>query len=322
MIKMSKILIDVSALEKDSSKAVQGIKFFLSKNKNSSVVVIGDINNLLTIKNESNIELINVDTYDRELDDSTEFLKGKTQKIAFSLLRNPESKIDSYVTFTDKDEIASACKNCLKKSSDSQLYITLFANAYTSKKTVIGDLGFKMNPTIDDYLYYLNALKFYCSAVLKIEKPGFKYLIPSNITIDRKEKEIIERLKEEEGYLGLLETENFLQAKTDILLGNPVLFQTVIAGINQGITVFDSYIEKGVNTSFNYKIGNMFMKRLFQSFHASVDKKIISGGVVLLGFEKNVILVDKSTTSTGISYSLNLARQIEESSAAKKTLIS
>lgn len=289
---MKNIIIDLTSLNEEESKmACQGIKLFNHKKEDVTLNIFGNKLNLVTISSLNNV-VIN-DSKENENEDKI-----------FSLLKKEESIL---LSFDNKNQLVKKITPFISPISSSPLFASFYPNAYTGNMTLLADLGYKPYPSVDDYFSYLKTSKEIVKKLRNIEKPTIKLLLPSGLVKTKEMKNIATKLKEDESYIGEIGTVDLLKADCDILLGDPAIIQATISGINQGVSIYDDYLQEGMKHSFQYKMGGFFIKKLMQTFSASIDKKITSGGMLLLGYERNVVLVRKDTTINGISSCLNLA---------------
>lgn len=294
---MSTILIDLTALsDEEQKKTCLPIKLFHHDRKELNQVIIGKTDNILTIKDIKGISII-------ECKDASN-TESTLDVISQALKKND---IDGFVTFRNKTQISRFMEKNFKRSDSTPFICTFYPNAYTGKKTLLGDLGYKQNRTEGDYLTALSEMKEIVRKLTGNESPTSKLLLPSGLPKSEFALGLIEKLKEDPNYNGELGSADMLQAKTDILLGDPIVIQSTISGINQGVTVYNEYLEKGMNTSFQYKMGGFFIQKLMDTFNASIDKKITSGGMLLYGFEKKVVLIGNDTTQNNIRSALDFA---------------
>ena len=130
-----------------------GIKIFLSKNKDSEVIVIGDVDTLLTIKDHKRVKIVSLKSEVSKVDNRYTKINDLSLRLAISILTSPED-IVGLVTYSKKNDVAKAADNFLHKDESSPLFVATFANFKTHRVTCIGDLGYKDNPTTKDYLNY------------------------------------------------------------------------------------------------------------------------------------------------------------------------
>lgn len=299
---MNSILIDLTTLNKDELQmASYGIKLFFHKIKDLSLIVVGESNNLLTIKDLTNVEVIDSTNDENKLNE---------------VIINKE--FSTFVSFRNKSKIVEIANNNFQKIIDSPLYATFFANAYTGRMTLLGDIGYKSFSTKDDFISYKETLKITYKELYENKDAKFKFLLTSNLKKSEETKEIVSILKNDNNFDGEIGTNYLLEADTDILLGDATIIQATISGINQGVTVYNEYLEKGMKTSFQYKFGGFFVKKLMESFNSSIDKKITSGGMMLLGYNKNIVAIRNDTTSIDVSSCLNLAYKMTQTNFASK----
>ena len=299
---MNNILIDLTTLNKDELKmASYGIKLFFHKIKDLSLIVVGESNNLLTIKDLDNIKII----------DSTNNENALNETLTNNIF-------STFVSFRNKSKIVDIANNNFNKTISSPLYAAFFANAYTGRMTLLGDLGYKSFSTKEDFLSYKETLKIAYRELFENKDVKFKFLLASNLKKTDETKNIISNLKKDNCFDGEIGSNYLLEADTDILLGDATIIQATISGINQGVTVYNEYLENGMKHSFQYKFGGLFIKKLMESFNSSIDKKITSGGMMLLGYDKNIIGIRNDTTSIGVSSCLNLANKMAKLGFASK----
>ena len=291
---MNRILIDLTILTDDEQKkAGYGIKLFKQKKENTELILVGKIDNLLTLDSFQGITIINY--------------KDKEEALEFCFAQVKEKKCDAIVSFRDRLEIAATSNKFLIQKEPSPLYVTSYANAYTGKWTLLGDFGYQTNPSESDYLNYLTERKTILLKFNGRKNPAARFLLPSGLSREESITSVIRERKKDKAYKGEIESLHRLEADSDILIGNPNLVCATISGIEQGITIYNEYLEQGRNASIQYKMGGALIKKLRQKFESSIDKKFTSGGRLLYGFDKPVVIIRKDTAAGGINACLNLA---------------
>lgn len=299
---MIHILIDLTDLtDEEQNQAGFGIKLFKHKKKEVVLHILGKTQNLLTIDSIDGIEIIEYNAS-----------KDKETTLDFIFNSAQEKGCSGIVTFRNKTQRANAAKKRLEVSAPSPLIVSSYPDAYTGKFTLLGDLGYKINPSKEDYLNYLSERKAILEKTNHQKNPSSKLLLPSGLGKNELAESVIAERKKDSSFQGEIGSLKRLEADCDILIGDPRVIQSTISGINQGVTIYNEYLEKGRNTSFQFKFGGLFIKKLMDNFNASVDKKLTSGGRLLYGYKKNIILVRKDTTPNGIAACLNLAYNTSE----------
>ena len=305
---MSKILIDVSHLGSDNKIAIQGIKIFLNKNKDSEIIIIGEDDNLLTIKDDKRVKTISVKENANKVDTRFNKIADDSLRVAISLLTNTNEDIKGLVTYSKKSDVAKASDEFLYKSESSPLFVATFANFKTHRVTCIGDLGYKDNPTTKDYLNYFDLMSRYMKHAFKKDKIEFKLL-----TLNKDNPNpLVDVFKDRDGYQGQIEGRDILKCDTDIIIGHPKEFLGIISGLDHGINIYDEYMKEQVrkNVGLRYFVYPMF-KSVLSTFHMEIDQKLTSGGNILLGYKKNIVVVDPNTIKQGVKVSLDLANKLE-----------
>ncbi len=305
---MSKILIDLSPLGNKSQTAVQGIKIFLNRNKTNDLIIIGESNDLLTIKDNKRINIISYKDNVSKVDPKFNVIKDQSLRLAFSLLTNPSEDIVGLVTYSKKSDVAKAASLFLGKGEGSPLFIATYSNFKTHRVTCIGDLGYNDNPNTKDYINYLELMTRYMKKAFNKESIEFKLL-----TFNKDyPNPLIDIFKDRLGYKGEIEGKDLLKADTDIIIGHPKEFLGIISGINHGISIYDEFIKEEVRKSvgLRYFVYPMF-KSVTHNFHMEIDQKLTSGGNILLGFKKNIVIVDPDTIKQGVKVSIDLAGKLE-----------
>ena len=286
--------------DEEQQQAGLGIKLFRNKKKEFGLYLLGKEENRWTINSLEGINIIKAKEEERE----------EALDRLFSLSK--EKECQSIVSFRNKTQVALAAEKRLTRVVSSPLIVSSYPNAYTGKFTLLGDLGYKVNPSKEDFLNYLSERKRLLEKINGKKDPTSKLLLPSGLGKNSLAKEVIEERKKDASFEGEIGSVKRLEADCDILIGDPMVIQSTISGINQGVTVYNEYLEKGRETSFQFKFGGLFIRKLRDNFNASIDKKITSGGRLLYGFEKNIVLVRKDTTPNGVAACLNLALNTAE----------
>ncbi|MCQ2752859.1 MAG: hypothetical protein MJ206_01165 [Bacilli bacterium] len=304
---MSKILIDLVPLGRDTKAAVQGIKIFLNKNKNAIITIIGEQSDLLTIKDHRQVNIYSFSLFAKKTDKKYAQIKDRSLAFALTLL-DEDKDFTGFVTYTDKPAVVSAVKKFLKPTVTSPLIIATFANYKTHRVTCIGDLGYNDTPTNKDYQNYLALMSQYMKKSFHKENPEFKLLTYS----EHYDNPLRTLFKNNKNYRGEIEGQNLLKCDTDIVLGHPREFLGIISGINHGISIYDEYIQDQVKSSVGIRLFSYPMfKNVLRSFHFEIDQKLTSGGNVLLGYPINIVMIDIGTIKQGVTVSLDLANKLE-----------
>lgn len=304
---MGKILIDLVHLHDDNKTAIQGIKIFLSKNKDSSVMIIGNQDQLLTIKDHKRVEIQSFKETKDKIDNRFKKINDESLALAMSLLTDKNNDFIGFVTYSKKSDVAKAAHEFLIKKETSPLFVATFANYKTHRVTCIGDLGYNNNPSIKDYINYLDLMTRYMKHGFKKEKTEFK-LLTFNKDYDNPLREVF---KDKEGYQGEIEGRDLLKCDTDIVLGHPKEFLGIISGIDHGISIYDEFIKDQVKRSVGLRLFSYpTFKNVLRSFHFEIDQKLTSGGNILLGYDKNIIVIDPNTIKQGVKVSLDLANNL------------
>lgn len=305
---MDKILIDLSPLGNDNKAAIQGIKIFLNKNKNSEMIILGEVDNLLTIKDHKQVKIVSPREMSNQIDSRFNKITDQSLKVAISLLTNANEDIVGFVTYSKKNEVAKAVDEFLPKLEASPLFVATFANYKTHRITCIGDLGYKDNPTIKDYLNYFDLMSRYMKKAFNKDKIEFKLL-----TFSKNDKNpLVDVFKDKEGYQGEIEGHDLFKCDTDIVIGNPHEFLGIISGIDHGISIYDEFIKDYTKHNVGIRLFSYPMFRsVLSAFHMEIDQKLTSGGNILLGYRKNIVVVDPNTIKLGMKVSLNLASKLE-----------
>lgn len=293
---MKKILIDLSKLKDNNQNAILGIKYFLSKNKEDELTVIGDSNNTVTIHQNKRIVIAQTDIEANfEIDNEYKDIKEKNIQILLSLLKR--EKFDSFVTFNDLNELKPYIdKYFIKKTSP--LLLASFANYETHKCTIIGDLGYNFKATRNDISSYIRDLKEYAKNVYNFKTTKYK-LLDSSLITDADFKADLD-------YEGKLNAKDLYIANTDIVLADANTSTIAINAIDGAISTYDKFIKDQVKKSvgLRYFVYPMF-RSVIANFHMNIDQKFISGGVTLLGFDKKIIFVNKDTIAMGVKAAID-----------------
>lgn len=292
---MNNIFLDMSDLDENKAKSLcYGVKSFLHSKKDVNITALGDINHLITLNGVNNINIINLHKKTTFIDEFSKYISEKGNDFTFA-------------TFKTKSKIIKLAKEKLTKTVDFPFFCSFFLNAKSEKYTLLADLGYKPYPSKDELFAYQKTMVTIIKEFRNIDNPSSKLLLPSGLVKTDNMKEMIEKLKEYPSYKGELSTIDMLQADCDILLGDPLIIQSTISGIDQGVSLFNEHFEEGMKHSFQFKFGGMFVKKLIESFNAAVDKKITSGGQLFVGYDLNIVLIRDDISANEVKNSLDLA---------------
>ena len=125
---MGKILIDLIALGNKNQIAIQGVKIFLNKNKDSEVIIIGEEDTLLTVKDNKRVKIISFKEHANKVDARFNVINDQSLRLAMSILTNANEDIMGLVTYSKKNEVAKAAESFLHKDESSPLFVATFAN--------------------------------------------------------------------------------------------------------------------------------------------------------------------------------------------------
>jgi len=291
---MKKILIDVASLHSNNQNAMLGIKYFISKNKDDELTVIGDSNDTVTIHQNKRIIIAQTDNDDVQIDEQFKNVKEKNIRILFTLLK--KDKYDSFITFDSLDTLKPYIDKYFVKKS-SPLLVASYANFKTHKCTIFGDLGYNLNPSLTDMGIYLKELKDYAKNVYNFKTTKYKLMS----SLDDK------NYKNDKDYEGRLLPKDLYNANVDIILTDAYTCSTVISSVSGAIETYDNFIHDQVKKSFGlrYFVFPMF-RSVTTAFHMNIDKKLTSGGITLLGFDKKIIFIEKDTIAMGVKASIDM----------------
>jgi len=294
---MKRILIDLSKLGTNNQNAILGIKYFLNKNKEDELTVIGESNNTVTIHQNKRILMVltDVDNNDFKIDEEFKEIKEKNIQLLLTLLKTEH--FNSFVTFNSLEELKPYInKYFIKKTSP--LLICSFANYETHKCTILGDIGYNLKPTANDLSSYLIDLKEYATKIYNFKTTKFKILNSPCINI--------KDYKSDSDFSGLLESKDLYNANIDIVLGDAHSISTSINAIDGAISVYDKFMKNQVRKSFGlrYFVYPMF-RGVVTAFHMNIDQKFTSGGITLLGYDKKIVFVNKDTIAMGVKTAID-----------------
>lgn len=315
---MIKLIIDINHNEVAITNVVQGIKLFANKNKHVPIVVVGDENNVLTLKGVGGIELI----YTNKIYESVTDLANEDVSLtkAFKLLSEATDSNTILVTCAGKEVIKLYSEKYLQKVSPSPLFITSYPNALNGKTTYLSDTGYTRYPNYSDFINQADLAIQYVSAVTSIEDPKFKLLSPSSSILDDEFlNEIDKRLTSFTNYEGVLSCSDILEPETRLVVGQSSIIEAMTNSIFAGINTYDKYIKNGIENNAMYRFGYTFNKNLFANIESSIDKKMSAAGTVLLGYDKLVVEPHATTTPIGIASCLETARKLANDQIAKLT---
>lgn len=299
---MKKILIDLSKLEANNQNAILGIKYFLSKNKEDELTVIGDSNNTVTIHNNKRIKIAQIDNdenNDFKIDSEFNQIKEKNIQILFTLLK--QENFNSFVTFNSLEELSPYIKKYFIKKT-SPLLVTSFANYETHKCTILADIGYNNKPTSNDICSFIRDTKEYASKVYNFKTTKYKTINSPFINV--------KDFENDKDYEGVLNSKDLYNANVDIIIGDAHTISNSINAIDGAISIYDKFMKDQVKKSFGlrYFVYPMF-RGVVTSFHMNIDQKFTSGGITLLGYDKKIVFVNKDTIAMGVKAAIdNCAR--------------
>jgi len=294
---MKKILVDLAKLGSNNQNAILGIKYFLSKNKEDELTVIGLSNDTVTIHQNKRITIALTDLDNKDIKIEPEFkdIKERNIQILLSLLK--QDKYNAFVTFNDLEELKPYIDKYLIKKT-SPLLICSFANYENHKCTILGDLGYNLKPNTNDLTSYLRDMKQYATKIYNFKTTKYKILnSPYLNLID---------FKSDADYLGILDSKDLYNANVDIVLGDAHSISTSINAIDGAISTYEKFMKAQVKKSFGlrYFVYPMF-RGVVTSFHMNIDQKFTSGGITLLGYDKKIVFVNKDTIAMGVKAAID-----------------
>lgn len=294
---MKNILIDLAALGSDNQNAILGIKYFLSKNKNDELTVIGNSNDTVTIHQNKRIKIVLTDEDNNDIKIENEFkdIKHKNIRLLLTLLK--QENFNSFVTFNSLDDLKPYINKYFVKKT-SPLLICSFANYETHKCTILGDIGYNLKPTSNDLTSYLRDMGEYATKIYNFKTTKFKILNSPYINI--------KDFSNYNDYEGILDSKDLYEANVDIVLGDAHTISNSINAIDGAVSTYEKFMKSQVKKSFGlrYFVYPMF-RGVVTAFHMNIDQKFTSGGVTLLGYDKKIIFVTKDTIAMGVKAAID-----------------
>lgn len=306
-----KLIVDLGSIKDEASVLVPGIKLYAKKNKKTEVYVVGKTSGMLTLAPEDNLYVVDVDTYE-PIRGMLENVRDMGLRVSLDRLNREKEKEAALLSFHSKEEVVEALNTIYEPTSSAPFYATRYPNAYTGHMTLLGDLGYQCSPKAEDFVEYAKLSRKILKEHFGIEHPSIKYLIPSGIPKSDFDAEILSCLRNEEDFKGEATTKELLDPKCDILLGLPNVIQSAISAFRVGIDLYDEYIQYSSERSFVYKIGSTMLKKVLMGFHSGIDRKMTSGGTILMGYSRRVFLLDKDTTTIGVRAAMEQAASFLE----------
>lgn len=307
---MKKILIDINHNQVNISNVIQGIKLFNHSEKIYRITAVGREEDMLTIKDLKDIETIYADDIYSGIDDLENSEVSLTK--CFQLLSNETSQYDAFISSAPSDVIKAYAEKYLKRISKYPTIIGEYPNAFTGRKTALLDLGYDFAPSATSLIEMQKLGQIYTKKVLYSQNFSFK-LLTSTRTIEL-EDEITRSadtyFKKIEGYKGLLKIKDIFSPDCKLVVGQSSIISTLSQATHTMFDLYEKYIDQAVSADFKTKIGSKLMNSTFRQINSSIDKKFTSGGTVLLGYNKNIVIADSSTTSLGFKSSIVLAKTL------------
>lgn len=303
-----KLIIDINQNESGPSPVVQGIKLFMQHAKDIKLTVVGKENDMLTLKDQKNINLIFAD---KIFEGESDLINDKASLTKAFKLFAKENDFAAIICSYDKDVIKLYADKYLNKVALCPTFISSFPSAYTGKITSITDFGYKYYASFEERKSQIDLALEFEKAVLLVQEPEIKLLTSTSIEHENDiNKSVDKYLSTMNNYKGILNPFYTLENNCNLIIGGSEIVTPVASSINEAITIYDEYIKKGSDVSFMYKIGNKLSNSMFSSFHSSIDKKLSSGGTALLGYSKTVVQSNPTTTIAGVKSALEFARKI------------
>lgn len=306
-----KLIVDLGSVKEEAGTLIPGIKLFAKKNRKVEVYVVGKTSGMLTLTPEDNLYVVDVDTYE-PIRGMLENVRDASLRVSFDRMNKEKGSEAALLSFHGKEEVVEALKTIEQPTSKAPFFAARYPNAYTGHMTLLCDLGYQCQPKAEDFVEYARQAKKILEKRFGVEKPTVKYLVVAGIPKSPFDLEVLSVLKNEADFKGEVTTREILDPQCDVLLGLPSVVQSAISGLRVGIDLYDEYIQYSAERSVTYKIGSMMLKKVLMGFHSGIDRKMTSGGTILMGYGKTIFLLDKDTTTVGVRAAMEQASSFLE----------
>jgi len=307
---MKKILIDINHNQVDVNNVIQGIKLFQHGEKTYRVVAVGRQEDMLTIKDLDDIDVIYTEEIYSKPDDLDNDEVSLTK--CFKLLQDKSNNFEAFVSSAPFDVLKLYAEKYLTKISEFPTFITEFPNAFTGRKSALLDLGYILNPTAEELIGMQKLGEIYTKKALYSKNFSFKLLT----NVDRPELDKSTNILADqyfqnlEGYKGFLSVYDIFSPDCKLIVGDASTVNTMVKSTHTMFDLYENYINQAVASDFKTKIGAKMMASTFKEINSSIDKKFTSGGTVLLGYDTNIVVANPTTTSLGFKSSIILAKTL------------
>ena len=280
---MNQMVVSIDQ-EKDNKDIIAAIKLFASKNKKTSLVVIGKQKDLVLLEKFSNISLVysyiegNVESNYKEdtIIKSLDMLKEKNNKCLIS--------------FINKKELYDYTLNKFDKIFDP-FYLTRFLTGKNNCYSFIADTGISDDINAIKYLNILKESTSFIEHVFSLNNPTFSILASDDklSSLDKEESAFYKKVESIKEFNKITSFDQLLEGKSNLYLTNARISNAIIQSIKSIFEVYHNKFSQYIKDDFVAKVSNFFAKKMNQFVFSNTNSYLDRHGSYLLGFEKLIV---------------------------------
>lgn len=318
---MKRIAVDCLGGDNSPQANIQGALIALEKHDDLSVILLGDeasITPLLHGKESflNRIEIIHapeVITGEERPTDAIRHKKNSSMIRGIELLREDPS-VDALVSTGSTGSLVAAAT--LRIGRIKGIRRPAFCPILpTMQGGIVGvcDSGANVDITPDQLLQFAIMGSRYLEACFGISNPRVAMLNIGTETEkgDKLRREAFPLLSEAEciNFVGNMESRDFLSGKYDLVVCDGFAGNVLIKTTEGTALEMLKKLKKEIMSSFRYKLGALFMKKMFTGFKDFMNYQNY-GGSVLLGCEKNVVKGHGSSDAVSFAVCMDQAYRL------------
>lgn len=303
---MIKIAVDVMGSDLGPSELLSGVRKFLQKREDASVVLFGDEESLSGWEEDPRVEIVGTSEVVPMEISPISFLRMKDSSMRRAVERaGQDEAIGGVISSGSTGGFVTACQLILKnipgvvRSGLTSPFPTLDSN----KKTVILDIGASNRNTGEELVGFAKLGSLYSKLVLGNAAPSVFLL--SNGTEEGKGLE--ETVKADEilseakfpGYRGRCEAREVLDGKHDVVVTTGYPGNILLKSIEGTAKMMGVLLKKAFTKNLFSKLGYLLAKGGIKDMMKTVDSKEL-GGAMLLGVNK--VAVKSHGNSNGYAF--------------------
>lgn len=287
---MNKIIIDCSLEKPYLLYLIQAIKVFASKNKQTTLYVVGGQKDLGTLKTEKNIISVIADQSGRRSEEVSA-LCWKTME---------EQNADVLLAAMDNATLKQSAKERLKEEN-TPFFLTRFLSSTPSRFGYLADSGYHKSLSPNEIVSICQQSIRFLKGTFLIASPDYAIVSPT----DRKEDlpsgfdEAYSSFQGDKNFKKLVPVDQLLDGKCDLYLTDPTMGQSIIKATYQTYRIYHDKFIQYKNDDFLAKVAFWLGGKMIRNITNQTSARMDATGSFLLGYNKLVVNANPSTNYGG-----------------------